>query len=65
MITNYFENFADKDVYYSEKTKLKFINNSIIKLTKCTNSDDFYEVKINYKLYNRLIKLNSIFKTKK
>jgi len=65
MITNYLGNFDDKDVYYIEKTKIKFVNNSIIKLTKCTNSDDFYEVKINYKLYNRLFKLNNIFKTKK
>ena len=56
----------NKDVLYVKNDNdLKIINNDIIKMYKCTHSDDYYEVKINYSLYNRLIKLNKISKSGK
>jgi len=58
--------YGEKNVFYVKKTKyLKLFNNSIIKIYNCTNSEDFYEVKINYDLYKRLVKLNKISKSEK
>lgn len=56
----------DKDVLYvKNENNLKIINNDIIKMYRCNHSYDYYEVKINYNLYNRLVKLNKISKSEK
>ena len=55
-----------KNILYIKKSKnLKPLNNGVIKIYDCPHTDYFYEVKINYKYYNRLVKLNNVFKTKK